>query len=133
MILLALAYTQDKDYFHYSSSKLNFELLTSNQFICLCILPLIAIIGAYTLQYDGRNEIQILLLLLICLLVLAMAWGYLKKEYFHIAIFSIAISLLYYSVLISNHIWGYDIFFEYQFATRMEFGITHGHMHIMQC
>ncbi|MBR0471565.1 MAG: DUF2206 domain-containing protein [Methanosphaera sp.] len=117
MLLLVVAYKQDKTYFHHSSSKLNFELLTSNQFICLCILPLIAIIGAYTLQYDGRNEIQILLLLLICILVLAMAWGYLKKNYFHIAIFSIAISLLYYSVLISNHIWGYDIFFEYQFAT----------------
>ncbi|RAP52610.1 MAG: hypothetical protein BZ138_02930 [Methanosphaera sp. rholeuAM270] len=117
MLLLAIAYTQDKEYFHNSSSKLSMKLLTSNQFICLCILPLIAIIGAYTLQYDGRNEIQILLLLLICLLVLAMAWGYLKKDYYHIAIFSIAISLLYYSVLISNHIWGYDIFFEYQFAT----------------
>lgn len=117
MILLFVAYKKDRDYFHNSSSKLSFELLTSNQFICLCILPLIAIIGAYTLQYDGKNEIQILLLLLICVLVLAMAWGYLKKEYYHIAIFSIAISILYYSVLISNHIWGYDIFFEYQFAT----------------
>ena len=117
MALLLIAYKQDKDYFHYSSSKLSVELLTSNQFICLCILPLIAIIGAYTLQYYGRNEIQILLLLLICTLVLAMAWGYLKREYYHIAIFSIAISILYYSVLISNHIWGYDIFFEYQFAT----------------
>ena len=40
-----------------------------------------------------------------------------KKEYYHLAIFSVAISILYYSVLISNHIWGYDIFFEYQFAT----------------
>lgn len=117
MILLFVAYKRDSEYFHYSSSKLSFELLTSNQFLCLCILPLIAIIGAYTLQYYGRNEIQILLLLLICALVLAMAWGYLKSEYYHIAIFSIAISILYYSVLISNHIWGYDIFFEYQFAT----------------
>ncbi len=117
MILLAVSYKRDKEYFHYSSSKLSFKLLTSNQFICLCILPLIAMIGAYTLQYYGRNEIQILLLILICVLVLAMAWGYLKHEYYHIAIFSIALSILYYSVLISNHIWGYDIFFEYQFAT----------------
>ena len=117
MLLLAVAYKRDNEYYHYSSSKLSVKLLTSNQFLCLCILPLIAIIGAYTLQYYGRNEIQILLLLLICALVLAMAWGYLKQEYYHIAIFSIAISILYYSVLISNHIWGYDIFFEYQFAT----------------
>ena len=117
MCLLAIAYKRDSKYFHNSSSKLSMKLLTSNQFICLCILPLIAIIGAYTLQYYGRNEIQILLLLLICILVLTMAWGYLKREYYHIAIFSIAISILYYSVLISNHIWGYDIFFEYQFAT----------------
>jgi uncharacterized membrane protein len=117
MILLFIAYKRDNEYYHYSSSKLSIKLLTSNQFICLTILPLIAIIGAYTLQYYGRNEIQILLLLLICALVLLMAWGYLKKEYYHIAIFSIALSILYYSVLISNHIWGYDIFFEYQFAT----------------
>lgn len=117
MILLALAYVKDKDYYKPTSAKLNMELLTSNQFLCLCILPLIAIIGAYTLQYYHINLIQESLLILICILVLAMAWGYLKKEYYHIAIFSIAISILYYSVLISNHIWGYDIFFEYQFAT----------------
>ncbi len=117
MVLLFAAFYEDKEYFHESSSKLSIRLITSNQFICLCILPLIAIIGPYTLQYYGNNSIQILLLILICVLVLAMAWGYLKKEYYHIAIFAIAISLLYYSVLISNHIWGYDIFFEYQFAT----------------
>jgi len=117
MGLLALSYYKDRDYYHTSDSKLSIKLVTSNQFLCLCILPLIAIIGAYTLQYYDNNSIQILLLLLICTLVLTMAWGYLKKEYYHIAIFSIAISILYYSVLISNHIWGYDIFFEYQFAT----------------
>lgn len=117
MILLLVAYHRDNTEHYSSSSKLSIELVTSNQFICLCILPLVAIIGAYVLQYYGSNIIQITLLILICLLVLAMAWGYLKKDYYHIAIFSIAISILYYSVLISNHIWGYDIFFEYQFAT----------------
>ncbi|WP_304123448.1 DUF2206 domain-containing protein [Methanosphaera cuniculi] len=117
MLLLLGAYYFDRDFSSESSSKLSIELLTSNQFLCLCILPLIAIIGAYTLQYYKVNYIQILLLILICIIILAMAWGYLKREYYHIAIFSIAISLLYYSVLISNHIWGYDIFFEYQFAT----------------
>lgn len=117
MLLLICAYFFDRDFSSESSSKLSIKLLTSNQFLCLCILPLVAIIGAYTLQYYKVNYIQILLLILICIIILAMAWGYLKREYYHIAIFSIAISLLYYSVLISNHIWGYDIFFEYQFAT----------------
>ncbi|OED30837.1 DUF2206 domain-containing protein [Methanosphaera sp. WGK6] len=116
-ILWIVSYYQDRDAYYVNSSKLSFELLFSNQFICICILPLIAIIGAYTLQYYENNTIQIILLILICVLVLAMAWGYLKKEYYHLALFSIAISILYYSVLISNHIWGYDIFFEYQFAT----------------
>lgn len=115
--LLGLSYKMDKNAYFPTSSKLSIKLITSNQFICLCILPLIAIIGAYTLQYYDNNSIQVLLLILICLLVLAMTWGLLKKEYYHIAILSIAISILYYSVLISNHIWGYDIFFEYQFAT----------------
>ena len=116
MVLLILSY-RDKQFHIENDSKLSFDLITSNQFLCLALLPLIAIIGAYTLQYYQNNSIQILLLLLICTLVITMAWGYLKKEYYHIAIFSIAISILYYSVLISNHIWGYDIFFEYQFAT----------------
>lgn len=117
LVLLLLAYRNDRGFSSESSSKLSFKLLTSNQFLCLCILPLVAIIGAYTLQYYKNNSIQILLLIFICAIILAMAWGYLKREYYHIAIFSIALSLLYYSVLISNHIWGYDIFFEYQFAT----------------
>ncbi len=117
MVLLLVAFYNDSDYHHDSSSKLSIELITSNQFLCLCILPLIAIIGPYTLQYYNNNSIQILLLILICVLVLSMAWGYLKEKYYHLAIFAIALSLLYYSVLISNHIWGYDIFFEYQFAT----------------
>lgn len=117
MILLVLAYHKDNEYYIENSSKLSLKIITSNQFIVLCILPLIAIIGAYTLQYYNNNNIQILLLILICAIVVAMTWGFLKKEYYHFAIFSIAISILYYSVLISNHIWGYDIFFEYQFAT----------------
>ncbi|MCD7781514.1 MAG: DUF2206 domain-containing protein [Methanosphaera sp.] len=117
MALLVVAYLKDRDYYYDSSSKLSFELLTSNQFLCICILPLIAIIGAYVFQYYGNNAIQISLLIIISLMILLMACGYLKKEYYHFAIFSIAISILYYSVLISNHIWGYDIFFEYQFAT----------------
>lgn len=117
VILLVLSYKKDKDNYIDNSSKLSFDIITSNQFICLCILPLIAIIGAYTLQYYENNSIQILLLILISAIVIAMTWGFLKREYYHFAIFSIAISILYYSVLISNHIWGYDIFFEYQFAT----------------
>ncbi|MBR3213283.1 MAG: DUF2206 domain-containing protein, partial [Methanosphaera sp.] len=117
MGLLYLAYVKDKEYHIESSSKLGFEIISSNQFIFLCLLPLIAIIGAYTYQYYSNNNIQILLLLIICGVVLAMVGGYLKKEYYHFAIFSIALSILYYSVMISNHIWGYDIFFEYQFAT----------------
>ncbi len=117
MGLLVISYFKDRDYSHESSSKLSMDLITSNQFLFICLLPLIAIIGAYTLQYYGNNQIQIGLLLTICLLVILMAWGHLKKEYYHLAIFSVAISILYYSVLISNHIWGYDIFFEYQFAT----------------
>ena len=117
MGLLYLTYVKDKEYHIESSSKLGFEIISSNQFIFLCLLPLIAIIGAYTYQYYSNNNIQILLLLIICGVVLAMVGGYLKKEYYHFAIFSIALSILYYSVMISNHIWGYDIFFEYQFAT----------------
>lgn len=117
MVLLLVSYYKDRNNYFVSSSKLSISLLTSNQFLFICLLPLIAIIGAYTLQYYGDNRIQITLLLLICFVVMLMAWGYLKKEYYHITIFLIAISMLYYSVLISNHIWGYDIFFEYQFAT----------------
>lgn len=123
MTLLAVSYYKDRKYSHSAASGLSAGLITSNQFLFICLLPLIAIIGAYTLQYYGNNKIQITLLLTICLLVLLMAWGYLKKEYYHLAIFSVAISILYYSVLISNHIWGYDIFFEYQFATYV---IKHG-------
>lgn len=117
MTLLVISYYKDREYSYTTTSKLSVDLITSNQFLFICLLPLIAMIGAYTLQYYGSNKIQIALLLTICLLVLLMAWGYLKKEYYHLAIFSVAISILYYSVLISNHIWGYDIFFEYQFAT----------------
>lgn len=117
VILLCAAYINDKEYHIESSSKLSFDIISSNQFIFLCLLPLIAIIGAYIYQYYGNNNIQILLLLIICGVVFAMVAGFLKREYYHFAIFSIALSILYYSVMISNHIWGYDIFFEYQFAT----------------
>ncbi|RAP50650.1 MAG: hypothetical protein BZ133_05060 [Methanosphaera sp. SHI613] len=117
MGLLYMAYVKDKEYHIETSSKLGFEIISSNQFLFLCLLPLIAIIGAYVYQYYSNNNIQILLLLIICGVVLAMVGGFLKREYYHFAIFSIALSILYYSVMISNHIWGYDIFFEYQFAT----------------
>ena len=66
MGLLVISYFKDRDYSHESSSKLSMDLITSNQFLFICLLPLIAIIGAYTLQYYGNNQIQIGLLLTIC-------------------------------------------------------------------
>ena len=116
-ILTILAYHQDKEYYSTEKSKIDFKLLKSNQFLFLSLLPLVSMIGAYVLQYYGTNIIQIILLLLICLVIMIMISQKLDEKYYSIAVFSIAISILYYSVLISNHIWGYDIFFEYQFAT----------------
>ncbi|MDO5851631.1 MAG: DUF2206 domain-containing protein [Methanobacteriaceae archaeon] len=117
-ILTIIAYKKDKEYYNIEKkSKIDFKLLKSNQFLFLLLLPLISIIGAYLLQYYGTNIIQILLLLLICVVIMIMVSQKLDEKYYSIAVFSIAISILYYSVLISNHIWGYDIFFEYQFAT----------------
>lgn len=84
----------------------------------LILLPLLAIIGTYV-----RNEyymVTYLFLLLILIVLISLAAGFdrfIPRSCYPLAIYSIALSLLYHTSLISGYVWGYDIHHELHLAS----------------
>ena len=62
----------------------------------------------------GINTLQMILLLVIALVPVVIACTrFIPEKYNPYAVFSVAITLLYHTALISTHIWGWDIQYEY--------------------
>jgi uncharacterized membrane protein len=78
-------------------------------------LPFLSIFSTYYLNYYDSNWLQMALLFIIALSpIFIIKW--LPEKYYPIAIFSVSLSLLYHTSLISNYIWGSDINAEYYFS-----------------
>ena len=81
------------------------------------VLPFLSIIGTFLMNYYNQNFLSLLLVILILLIVIYISLKSSIPNYlYYLAIFSISISLLYNTTLISNYMWGGDIQFEYYLA-----------------
>ncbi|MGB9980295.1 DUF2206 domain-containing protein [Methanobacterium sp.] len=56
------------------------------------------------------------LIVIISIIPLLVVYNKIPEKYYPLVIFSIAISLLFHTSLISNYIWGWDIHYEYHYA-----------------
>lgn len=82
--------------------------------LALSLLPFGAIAGTYLMNFYGTNLLQMLLLPVIALVpVVIVCTQFIPEKYYPYAVFSIAITLLYHTALISTYIWGWDIQYEY--------------------
>lgn len=82
----------------------------------LLLLPLISIIGTYFVNYLDSNVILFVLLPILSIIPILVVWDKIPEKYFVLALFSIGLSLLFHTSLISNYIWGWDINVEYYYA-----------------
>lgn len=80
----------------------------------LYIMPLLAILGTYFVNYHQNNLFLLLSILLICITCLLIVnLNVFPQNLYPLALFSISISLLFHNSLISPYIFGWDIQKEY--------------------
>lgn len=83
-------------------------------FYFLLTLPFISILGTYIMNIYNINFILMSLILLISIIPLLVTWDKLiPKNLFPLAVFMIALSLLFHRSLISYYLWGWDVQHEY--------------------
>ena len=78
--------------------------------LALCVLPFVSIFATYAMNAYGSN---LLLLALIIIIAITALWistsTSVPKELYPLAVFVIAVALLYHASLISSYVWGWDI------------------------
>ncbi|NLA37935.1 MAG: DUF2206 domain-containing protein [Methanomicrobiales archaeon] len=110
-ILLLIALARDREYAGSSTFVLAFPPAPAVPLLVL--LPLIAIIGTHVRNEHHMVTYLFLLLILIALVGLAAGFDrFIPASCYPLAVYSIALALLYHTSLISGYIWGYDIHHE---------------------
>lgn len=92
----------------------DFREILSPPVLVLSLLPFGAIAGTYLMNHYGVNTVQMILLPTIALVPVVIIYTRsIPEKYYPYAVFSVAITLLYHTALISTYIWGWDIQYEY--------------------
>ncbi|WP_317296639.1 DUF2206 domain-containing protein [Methanoculleus nereidis] len=114
-VLLYLALTRDREY---TGTRPELGIPSSPAVPFLMLFPCIAIIGTY--MRDNYHMVTLLFLLLILIAAVGFAVGFdrlIPASCYPFAVYTLALSLLYHTSLISEYIWGYDIHHELHLAT----------------
>ncbi|MCM2465663.1 DUF2206 domain-containing protein [Methanoculleus oceani] len=109
-VLLYLALTRDRGH---AGSSPKIAVPSSPAAPFLMLLPFLAIIGTYL--RDEYHMVTLLFLLLVLIAIVGLAVGFdrlIPTSCYPLAIYAIALSLLYHTSLISEYVWGYDIHHE---------------------
>ncbi len=110
-VLLYIALTRDRE--HTGSAPTVPVVPPAPAVPFLILLPLLAIIGAHVRSEYHMVTYLFLLLILIALIGLAVGFDrFIPASCYPLAVYSIALALLYHTSLISGYIWGYDIHHE---------------------
>lgn len=92
---------------------------TSPLVLLLLLLPFMSIIGSFFVNYYQDTVLLLSLVLLVALITLLVAFDRAPKTLYSLALFVMALSLLYHRSLISSQLWGGlgDIFEELYFSS----------------
>ena len=115
LILCILSYVRDKDFS--DPSHIDVKDILSPPALFLCLLPFLAIFGTYLVNFYHNNVLLMLLIAIIALIVVLVAFDkFIPKKLYPLAIFTIALALLFHSSLISMYLIGWDTHCEYYFS-----------------
>ena len=116
LLLCALSYERDKNFS--DPSFIDIKNVLSPPALFLCLIPFLAVFGTYLVNLHHDTILLLLLIVLIALIVLLIGFDkFIPKNLYPVAVFVIAISLLYHKSLISMYLWGWDIYDEYYFSS----------------
>jgi uncharacterized membrane protein len=113
--LLIFAYARDGEY----STRIQFGLPqgSTQPALFLVLLPLLSVVGTYLANREMNNTLLLVLLLLIGAVILLTSFErFIPEDLYPLAIWAIAIALLFHTSLISPNLTGWDIHSEYHFA-----------------
>ena len=115
LLLCILCYIRDKEFAEpvYIDTKEALSLPA----LFLCLIPLLAIVGTYLVNFHNTNIILMSLIVIIALTAILIGFDkFIPSNLYPLAVFTIALSLLYHTSLISMYIWGWDIHYELYLA-----------------
>lgn len=105
-----ISYYRDKDYVNPSFIELD---IGSSPQLFLIFLPFFSIWGTYLMNFYDMNILNILLIFLVSVIILLLALDKIPKKYYSLTLFLVSLSLLYRGSLISDYLYGWDVFAEY--------------------
>ena len=116
VILLCVAcYIRDRDFS--DDDIIEMTELASAPALFLCLLPFLSIFGTHFLTVYNNNILSLSLLITVAAVIILIGFDkFIPSTLYPLAIFSLAISLLFHTALVSMNLWGWDIQFEYYFA-----------------
>ena len=111
-VLSILSYVRDKDFS--DQNFIDIKNISSPPALFLCMIPFLSIFGTYLVNFHHNNILLMFLILIIALIAVLIAFDkFIPKNLYSLAVFVIAISLLFHNSLISMYIWGWDIYHEF--------------------
>ena len=112
LVLFFLSYVRDKDFSN--PSFIYVREVLSPPALFLCLVPFLAIFGTYLMNFYQNNILLMFLIIILAIIALLISFDkFIPQNLYPLAVFVIAISLLYYISLISLDICGWDIQTEY--------------------
>lgn len=114
IILVFLSYIRDKDFANQSA--LEIKDISSSIVLFLILLPLLSILGSQMVNFYQNNVILLFLIPLLAIVPFFVLLKSYPEELYPATIFSVSLTLIYHTSLISPYIWGWDNNFEYYFA-----------------
>lgn len=117
--LAGLAYIRDKKYT--KPKQIENRCCYQSPSMFLIFIPLLAVLAAYLVNAYHNTFLQIILILTIGLVFILITFdNYIPKYLYPLAIFVIALSLIYHNNLISSYLTGSDIHRQYFYAKLVE-------------
>lgn len=112
LALCVLSYVRDKDFS--APSFINIGAILSPPALFLCLLPLVSIFATYLINFHHTNILLMFLIAIIALIVLLIGFNkFIPKNLYPLAVFVIAISLVFNHYLLTMYITGIDVHSEY--------------------
>src|SRR5690606_35897853 len=109
-ILSFLAYIRDKDFSNPDFFDLN--EIVSPCLLILFLIPFLSVFGTYLVNYSSNNILLMSMIIVISFLILLN--NYIPSKFYPLAIWVIAISLIYHITLVSEYININDVLREYK-------------------
>ena len=121
LVLCLLVYWRDKGFSNPIIPHLKIRNIFSPPVLFLLLLPVLTVLGAYMVNLYGNSILLLVVIAMIALTVLLIALNrFIPRELYPLAIFMIAISLLFHSSLNSFSLVGHDSRIEYFFYKTVE-------------